>query len=472
MIPESLLRAFTAPLFPLGEQSISLLWLLQVASLLVAVSLVARAIKFLLKDRLLPRFQIPEGRREATATLTSLGVTALGYVLVVQGMGLDFGALAVLLGALGVGLGFGLQDLTRNLSGGLTLLMEGKLKVGDLIEFNQTTGFIKQISIRSTVISTFQGSETIVPNSFLTNIPVQNLSYSNFTGRIDVPVMVAHDSDVLAVTEVLLHAALDEPHVNAEPAPHVIFTTQGEAGLGFTLSVWTSNIQTSQTIRSGLNYAIQQGFRERDIHLAWPRREIRHSGIVPAMLTASAEQSSDAEEMVSPVETLSDLLKDLRFFKGLKGRSLRQLIVSGARRHLSAGDILVHQGEMGQSFNIVLSGSIDAIHETDRVSQRLFSFKSGEFFGELPLLLDVPYPTTMRAAENTTLFVIPRGGFRPLLQLHPALAEIIAEELSRRKDVLHSYEDYLRERGLYADEAISSPFDWIRDRLKQFLRSS
>jgi CRP-like cAMP-binding protein len=76
----------------------------------------------------------------------------------------------------------------------------------------------------------------------------------------------------------------------------------------------------------------------------------------------------------------------------------------------------------------------------------------------------------MRAAENTTLFVIPRGGFRPLLQRHPAFAEIIAEELSRRKDVLHSYEDYLRERGLYADEAISSPFDWIRDRLKQSLR--
>jgi small-conductance mechanosensitive channel len=200
MIPESLLRAFTSPLFPLGEQSISLLWLLQVASLLVAVSLVARAIKFLLKDRLLPRFQIPEGRREATATLTSLGVTALGYVLVVQGMGLDFGALAVLLGALGVGLGFGLQDLTRNLSGGLTLLMEGKLKVGDLIEFNQTAGYIKQISIRSTVISTFQGSDAIVPNSFLTSIPVQNHSYSNFTGRIDVPVMVAHDSDVLGAS--------------------------------------------------------------------------------------------------------------------------------------------------------------------------------------------------------------------------------------------------------------------------------
>jgi potassium efflux system protein len=438
---------------------------------LVAVSLLARGIKFLLKDRLLPRFQLPEGRREATATLTSLGVAALGYVLVVQGMGLDFGALAVILGALGVGLGFGLQDLTRNLSGGLTLLMEGKLKVGDLIEFNQTTGFIKQISIRSTVISTFQGSDIIVPNSFLTNIPVQNLSYSSFTGRIDVPVMVAHESNVLEVTEVLLQAALDEPQVNSEPAPQVIFTSQGEIGLGFILRVWTSSIQTSQTISSGLNYAIEQGFRERDLHLAWPRKEILHAGAVAGMHTASPHQPSDADVIQAPADTLGDLLRELPYFKGLKGRSLRQLVVSGARRRLSKGDILVHQGERSDCFNIVLSGSIDAIHETDRVSQRLFSFRRGEFFGELPLLLEVPYPTTMRAAEDTTLFVIPRGGFRPLLQHYPAFAELIAEELDRRKEVLQSYEDDLRKRGLYPDEAISNPLDWIRERLKQFLSS-
>ena len=470
MIPETLLRTFTAPLFPLGKQAISLLWLLQVASLLVAVSLLARGIKFLLRDHLLPRFLIPAGRREATATLTSLGVAALGYVLVAQGMGLDFGALAVILGALGVGLGFGLQDLTRNLSGGLTLLMEGKLKVGDLIEFNQTTGFIKQISIRSTVISTFQGSEVIVPNSFLTNIPVQNLSYSNFTGRIDVPVMVAHASDVLAVNEVLLQAALDEPDVNAEPAPQVFFTSQGEAGLSFILRVWTSSIQTSQTISSGLNYAIEQGFRERKIHLAWPRREICPIGTLREMHGGDVDQSSDTETIQTPEETLSDLLQQLPYFKGLQGRSLRQLIISGARRHLHAGEIFIRQGEMGENFNIVLRGSIDAIHETDRVSQRLFSFKGGEFFGELPLLLEAPYPTTMRAAEDTTLFVIPRGGFRALLQLYPALADVITNELKRRKEVLQGYEAYLKERGLFNDEAISNPLDWIRERLRQLLR--
>ncbi len=101
MMRETLLRTFTTPLFPLGKQAISLLWLLQVTSLLVVVSLLARGIKFLLRDHLLPKFQIPAGRREATATLTSLGVAALGYVLVAQGMELDFGALAVILGALG-----------------------------------------------------------------------------------------------------------------------------------------------------------------------------------------------------------------------------------------------------------------------------------------------------------------------------------------------------------------------------------
>ncbi len=457
-IPERLLRAFTAPLFPLGQQSISLLWLLQVAALLVAVSLLARGIKWFLKDRLLPRFQVPEGRREATATLTSLGVAALGYVLVVQGMGLDFGALAVILGALGVGLGFGLQDLTRNLSSGLTLLMEGKLKVGDLIEFNQTTGFIKQISIRSTVISTFQGSDIIVPNSLLTNSPVQNLSYTNFTGRIDVPVMVAHGSDVFAVTEVLLQAALEEPHVNPEPAPQVLFSSQGELGLGFTLRVWTSTIDSGQTIGSGLHYAIHQGLRERAIELAWPRREIRSPGARP-------------ESLPPAPETLGELLTNLRFFQGLRGRPLRQLLASGARRYLAAGEILVRQGESSHSFNIVLSGCVDAIHETDRVSRRLFSFQRGEFFGELPLLLEVPYPTTMRAAEDTTLFVVPRGGFRPLLQLHPAFAETIADELNRRQDVLQSYEADLRERGLFVDAAMGSPLEWIRERLRQFLRA-
>jgi CRP-like cAMP-binding protein len=150
---------------------------------------------------------------------------------------------------------------------------------------------------------------------------------------------------------------------------------------------------------------------------------------------------------------------------------LRELIASGARRSLAAGEVLVRQGEPGHSFNLLLSGSIEAIHETDRISRRLFTFQCGEFFGELPLLLDVPYPTTMRAAEDTTLFVIPRGGFRALLQRHPAFAETIAQEVTRRHEVLRSYESCLRERGLLVDQDLKNPLSWIRDRLRQLLRA-
>ncbi len=173
------------------------------------------------------------------------------------------------------------------------------------------------------------------------------------------------------------------------------------------------------------------------------------------------DQSSGAESIQTPAETLSDLLQELPYFKRLQGRPLRQPIASGARRNLSAGEILVRQGEPGENFNILLHGSIDAIHETDRVSKRLFRFKSGEFFGELPILLAAPYPTTMRAAEDTTLFVIPRGSFQPLLQLYPNLAEAITEELNRRKEVLQSYEAYLKEHSLFIDEATSNPLNWI-----------
>jgi potassium-dependent mechanosensitive channel len=471
MIPGWMAHTFNAPLFPLGEQSISLAWLLQVAALLVVVSLLARAIKGLLRERLLLWLQLPEGRREAIATVCGLGSAALGYVLVVQGMGLDFGAIAVIVGALGVGLGFGLQDLTRNLSSGLTLLMEGKLKVGDLIEFNQMQGFIKEISIRSTVVRTFQGSEIIVPNTFITNNPVQNLSYSMTDGRVEVPVVVAHGSDVLDVTEVLLQAALDEPFVNADPPPRVVFASQGEPGLSFLLWAWTSDIQNALLIRSNLNYAIDQGLRERGIELASPRRLIELIGSASAPL----EQNPDGRDLVkrepSQLRPLSDVLPALPHFQGLRGRPLRELIASGARFSLRTGDILIRQGELGHNFNIVVSGCIDAIYETDRISRRLFSFRQGEFFGELPLLLEVPYPTTMRAAEDTTLFVIPRGGFRALLQRHPAFAEIITEEVSRRQEVLDSYEESLRARGFLANQDLNNPLQWFRDQMRNLLRN-
>ncbi|MCP9785149.1 mechanosensitive ion channel domain-containing protein, partial [Cyanobium sp. N5-Cardenillas] len=397
-------KLFTAPLLPLGRQSFSLLWIVEVLLLLLAVSLAARGLKRLLAGRVLRWFSLPEGRREAVATLVSMGLAALGYVVVAQGMGLDIGALAVIFGALGVGIGFGLQELTRNLTSGLTLLMEGKLKVGDQIEFGDTSGFIREISIRSTVIRTFQGAEIVVPNSAITNAPVKNLSYQSSDGRVDVEVTVAHGSDPLAVTEVLLEAALAEPSVLADPPPKVLLHGLQGQGMAFELWAWTSAIHASLSLRSSLNYAIEQGLRERRIELAGSRQQIQ-------LLPSRRAKGDEAKER-SPLRAS---LPDHPCYSGMDDRRLRELVGSGARRLVPAGTVLVRQGEEGRSFHLVLSVAVDAIHETDRVSRKLFTFTAGEFFGELPLLLQVPYPTTMVTAEDTTLFVVPSGSFRALL---------------------------------------------------------
>ncbi|WP_411876505.1 mechanosensitive ion channel domain-containing protein [Vulcanococcus limneticus] len=458
---DQLQRLFTAPLFPLGRQNLSLLWILEVLLLLLAVSLAARWLKRLLAGRVLHWFALSEGRREALATLASLALAALGYVVVAQGMGLDFGALAVIFGALGVGVGFGLQELTRNLSSGLTLLMEGKLKVGDLIEFGSTGGFIREISIRSTVIRTFQGAEIVVPNSAITSGPVKNLSYFSRDGRVDVAVTVAHGSDALAVTEVLLEAALAEPTVLPDPPPKVLLHGLGERGLQFELWVWTSAIHAGVSLRSSLNYAIDHGLRERGIDLAGTLQQIQ--------LLSPGRSAEQQAPMAPDRPPLRGALPDHPCFNGLDPRGLRELVGSGARRSVPAGTVLIRQGEAGRAFHLVLSGAVDAIHETERVSRRLFTFAAGEFFGELPLLLQVPYPTTMIATQDTTLFVVPSGSFRSLLASRPEFADTVAREVARRNDVLSSYEGCLRQRGLLDDADLSHPLQWFREKLRRVL---
>ena len=161
-------ETLNAPLFRLGAETITLWWIIQVMGLLAIVSLVAKASKQFLKNFLLLQLRVSEGNREVISTLTGLSLATLAFIVVLQTMGLDLASFAVIIGGLGIGIGFGLQELTKNLVSGLTILGESKLKVGDLIEFNNNIGYIKEISIRSTVIRTFKGSYLVVPNTELT----------------------------------------------------------------------------------------------------------------------------------------------------------------------------------------------------------------------------------------------------------------------------------------------------------------
>ncbi len=267
-------ETLTSPLFKLGRDDISLIWILQVIGLLLLVTLISRAIKRFLKYYLLLKLGIGEGNREVIGTLSGLGLATLGYILVLQGIGLDFAFLAVIIGGLGIGIGFGLQELTKNLVSGLTLLAENKLKIGDLIEFNDNLGFIQEISIRSTVIRTFKGSELVVPNTDLTSNAVENWNYENCQGRIEIPIFVDYGSDPLLITEILLESAAMEPEVLTNPSPKVIFQGFNESDLGFELWVWVDRIDRRQLIKSSLNFMIEYHLRQRQIKIPFPQREI------------------------------------------------------------------------------------------------------------------------------------------------------------------------------------------------------
>ncbi|WP_139557170.1 mechanosensitive ion channel domain-containing protein [Methylotetracoccus oryzae] len=458
---DGLMAGLDAPLFDLGTQPVSLSWLLETALLLCLVALVTHGAKRLLKNRLLRRFGIGEANREVIAALVGFVVAVTGTVLVLQAKGLNLANLAMLAGGLGIGVGLGLQELTKNLASGATLLGERKLKVGDLIEFDGKTGLIQEISIRATVIRTFRGSELIVPNSELTNHSVENWSYSSRRGRIDIPVQVEFGTDPVLVTELLLQSAFAEEAVLREPAPKVIFRQFGEYGLEFLLWVWVDRIDRSLSIHSSLNFIIEYHFRLHGVRV--PQRQ--SDGWVGIPDTPVRESN---EALPVPPRTLRARLLSLPYFRNFDELQIRGLIEMGQRRELEADQILVNQGEREHAFCIVLCGAIDAFYENRKISRRVFTFREGEFFGELPLLLNMPYPTTLRAVERTSLFVIPPESFLYLLERYPRLKQVVLDEMDKRREQVQLCRESLRALGVLDDDRVANPVTWLRERLTRF----
>ncbi|MGB3492783.1 MAG: mechanosensitive ion channel domain-containing protein [Elainellaceae cyanobacterium] len=481
---ERAIQLFEAPLFELGGQPISLLWISKLLLALFVVSIVARLIKQFLKHRLLPKFAIDVGNREAIASLISIGAGAFGYVIVLQATGINLASLAVVIGGLGVGIGFGLQDIAKNLLSGLTILIERKLRVGDFVEFDDIEGYIEEISIRSTVIRTLAGGEVMIPNSQLAEERITNWSYRDFTGRIEIAVGVAYGSDPVLVTETLMEAAYALGEILSKPAPKVIFDGFGDHALNFKLWAWTAHIDRRDILRSELTFTTEYYLRQQGITVPFPQmdlwvrshglplspsqsktqevvQEIQKSGEV----SPSAATPSPRNHHAHP-NTIRDWLTQISYFQHFNELQLRKLIEMGYRKHLNHADVFVNQGQFAREFCIVLSGAIGAFHESNHQEKQLFTFEAGQYFGELPLMLGLPYPTTMKALSNTVLFLINAEGFERLLRDHPDLANDIAQELARRQEVLDGYHHELKQMGLLNGENENNPVVWIQQRLK------
>ncbi|WP_318727701.1 cyclic nucleotide-binding domain-containing protein [Roseofilum sp. Guam] len=457
----------------IGNEKITIIAIINILFSLVIVLVFARLLKNFLKYRLLQKLKIDEGNRQAIATIVGYSFSTIGFLVILQTNGFDIASLTVLAGGLGVGIGLGLQSITKNFTSGLTLLVERKLRIGDFVQFDGMDGYVKEISLRSTLIRTRRGGSVIVPNSHLVENMILNWDYESPTNRIHIPVGVEYGSDPVLVTEALLKAAYMEPSVSSEPPPKVIFIGFGASSLDFELWVWVSRIDLEPHITSSLNFLIEYHLRQYNITIPFPQQDLWLRN--PEVLYPVGRRKSEVQEFLAANQKLEiqdskplalrDLLPQVTYFKNFTELELRQLIEVGCRRRLRESEVLFREGDAGDSFYIVLAGTVEVYVE--KINKHLTNLRTGSFFGELSLMLGIPRTASVRAVEETILFAINHKGFENLLREHPELSEVIVQEFAKHQDELSERQKQLRELGLVdASEDDKNPVVWVRKRLK------
>jgi potassium efflux system protein len=221
--------------------------------------------------------RLDRGAQEATVTITGYIVITIAAVTGLGIAGFDFKSIALIAGALSVGIGFGLQNIVNNFISGLILLFERPIKTGDWIMVGNTEGYVKRIRIRSTEIQTFDRADVIVPNSELIASQVTNWMLHDTRGRARIPVGVAYGSDTQKVKAILEQVAADHPRIvndGSSPKPKVLFRGFGESSLDFELRCFISDIDERLQVVSDLNFAIDAAFRENGVEIPFPQRDL------------------------------------------------------------------------------------------------------------------------------------------------------------------------------------------------------
>jgi small-conductance mechanosensitive channel len=270
------------PLIPIGGTSLTLWMVLYLLVLIALLIYVTGKLRAWMVERLLARTRIDIGVRQAVGSIFRYVIVAIGFMIILQTAGINLSALTVLAGALGIGVGFGLQNITNNFVSGLIILFERPIKVGDRIDVGNVTGDVVRISPRATTIVTNDNIAVIVPNSEFISSQVINWSYTNRDVRLNFPVGVAYHSDPDLVRKALLEVAADHPGVLKDRNADVLLQEFGDSSLNFMLRVWTRDYATTPgVLRSELNYAICKKFKEHGIEIPFPQRDLHiRSGAV------------------------------------------------------------------------------------------------------------------------------------------------------------------------------------------------
>ena len=260
--------------FNLGSLRISVGLLITVAAILYVSYLISLIIQKMILNNIILTQKLETGVRISIARLVHYVIIFISFLLALAALGVKLTELTIMLGALGVGIGFGLQGIVNNLLSGIILLFEQPVRVGDIIEIGGLWAEVKTIGLRATTVKTYDGADLMIPNSDLISNQVTNWTLSNRLVRLIIPVGVAYGSDVPLVIDTLKKCAHANQLIAQAPAPEVLFMSFGESSLNFELRVWVLDADYRLRVKNELHQEIDQRFRDLNIEIAFPQRDL------------------------------------------------------------------------------------------------------------------------------------------------------------------------------------------------------
>jgi len=293
---EALLTAFAdglwTPLFEVRGRTYMALDVVLLPAALLLAWLIVRLLTQILDRYLLASAGLEIGVRQTVVGAVRYVALFLCTLAILQVWGFDMTSLAVLASVLGVGIGFGLQNIANNFVSGLVISVERPVKLGDFVRVGEWTGTVERVGARCVEISTTDRVTILVPNSRFLEQEVVNWSHGDPRARIHVPVGVAYGSNVARVRAALLEAAKDHPSVLRDPRPDVEFRGFGASSLDFELLVWTLDPRRQERLKSDLNFRIEASLRRHRIEIPFPQRDLHLRSVDPDAGRALASRAS------------------------------------------------------------------------------------------------------------------------------------------------------------------------------------
>ncbi|MCY3679861.1 MAG: mechanosensitive ion channel [Gemmatimonadetes bacterium] len=292
---DELRAVFEKQLVSFGEVEVTPAILLTSVLIVLVAYGISRLLQRMLRRNVFEQVHLNKGSQSAICRLLHIIIMCIGAFIAIQHTGIDLTALAAVSAVLLVGIGLGLQNITHNFISGLIMLFERPVQEGDFVEVGGVQGTVQAVNAYSTKVETLDRVTIIVPNSHFLSDNVTNWSFQESKVRIHVSVGVSYGSDVELVAETLLEVGRAHPEVLSDPEPQIQFLTFGDSSLNFDLLVWIVDPTRQYFVISDLNFAIVQVFRERDIAIPFPQRDLHVRSAVPMSVATQSDGNEKKE---------------------------------------------------------------------------------------------------------------------------------------------------------------------------------